>query len=147
MSPGPEPELLTVPPSTDLFGAAAPTPVAAAQPEPGHRAVRHERRPTAGRIVTAAAAGLLLSYLFDMPVAHGHPLPVGTLFALGLVGIQALRGHHVLQQCLVPPVAALFFAFGLPLIMTPFAPHIRYVFFLVMISAAVALYEWSMEGM
>ena len=74
----------------------------------------------------------------------GVALPVGTLFASGLVGLQALRAHRTLQQLLRPPVTALFFAFGFPLLLAPFPPDVRYVFYLVMIGATVALYEWNM---
>ena len=148
MGPGTEPELLVDPPSTDLFVAEPTASVPErVRPEPRRRTRMHERRPTAKRLVVAAAAGLLLSYLFDMPFVLGHPLPVGTLFTLGLVGIQALRRHYILQRLLAPPVVALFFAFGFPLILAPFPAEVRYVFFLVMIGAAAAIYEWAMDGM
>jgi hypothetical protein len=133
MGPAPAPELLAVPPS---------------RPEQRRRRIgTAERKPTAQRLVVAAAAGVLLSYLGAMPFVLGHPLPVGTLFTLGLVGIQALRRHYVLQRLLAPPVAALFFAFGFPLLLTPFPTEVRYAFFLVMIGAAVAIYEWAMDGL
>jgi hypothetical protein len=73
----------------------------------------------------------------------GLPFPAaGVAFALGMIGIQLVRSRRGLQQLLLPPVAALFFTFGLPLLLTPFAVHVRYVFFVVLIGAMVALYEW-----
>jgi uncharacterized membrane protein YczE len=93
----------------------------------------------------------MLAYLFDMPLTWqsgvtigGFPFPAGTVFVLGVVAIHAVRSRRILQASVFPPVAALFFAIGLPLIVTPFAPLVRYVFFLVLIGAAVALYKWVM---
>lgn len=147
MEPGHGPELLAVPPSTDVFAAATPSSVTGISPELRRRTGRPVRKPTAKRLVAAAAVGVLLSCLGAMPFVLGHPLPVGTLFTLGLVGIQALRRHYILQRLLAPPVVALFFAFGFPLILAPFPAEVRYVFFLVMIGAAVVLYEWAMDGL
>jgi hypothetical protein len=143
----PTPELLAVPPSTDLFSAADP--VAAGDTFEAPQAVDvRARTPTARRLVVAGATGLLLAHLFDMPFLPGGGTPaVGTLFVLGLVAIQALRRHSILQRLLGPPVAALFFAFGLPLILAPFAPHVRYVFFLLLIGGATAVYEWALDGL
>jgi len=132
-----------VPPSTDLFVAASPS----SPPKLQRRLGTPERKPTAKRLVVAAAAGVLLSYLGAMPFVLGHPVPVGTLFTVGLVGLQALRRHYILQRLLAVPVVALFFAFGFPLLLTPFPAEVRYVFFLVMIGAAVAIYEWAMDGL
>jgi len=142
----PVPEPLAVAPSTDLF-SAEPASAAAGKSAPRRRTGAPERKPTAKRLVVAAVAGVVLSYLGAMPFVLGHPLPVGTLFTLGLVAVQALRRHYVLQRLLAVPVVALFFAFGFPLLLTPFPAEVRYVFFSVMVGAAVAIYEWAMDGL
>ena len=102
------------------------------------------------RIVGYTLPALLVARLFDMPFLHGDsqaggiPLPSGTLFVLGVGAYWSLRRRRVIQQCLLPIVVALFFAEGMPLLLTPFAPTIRYVFYLVIAGSAVALYEWTM---
>jgi hypothetical protein len=112
---------------------------------------REPPRPTPARLATAALIAAVLAYLFDMPLTWqswvtigGFPFPAGAVFVVGVVAIHAVRARRTLQVMLFPPVAALFFAIGLPLIVTPFAPLVRYVFFLVLIGSAVALYEWVM---
>ena len=103
--------------------------------------------PSGKRLVLAGIGAMVLAYLFDMPLTGASPelpIPTGMLFTAGTVAHQALRQHRALQQLLLPPVVALFFAFGLPLLLTPFAPGVRYVFYLVIAGSAVALFEWSM---
>jgi hypothetical protein len=84
-----------------------------------------------------------------MPFFHGDsqaggiPVPSGALLVLGAAAYWSVRRWRVIQQCLLTLVASLFFAEGLPLLLTPFAPTIRYVFYLVVIGSAVALYEWT----
>jgi hypothetical protein len=148
MEPGAE--WLAVPPNSDLF-SVEPASSAADEPVPRRREGASAPRPTAARLVVAGVVGLFVAWLFGMPLLPnsstalvGVALPVGTLFASGLVGLQALRARRTFQQLLRPPVAALFFAFGFPLLLAPFPPDVRYVFYLVMIGATVALYEWSM---
>jgi hypothetical protein len=102
------------------------------------------------RLILAGAAGIAVAYLFAMPFGFapwtaiaGVPVPAGTLFAVGLVGMHAARARRRLHQTLRALVVALFFAYGLPLIVTPFAPAVRLVFYLVLAGAAVTLYEWT----
>jgi hypothetical protein len=101
------------------------------------------------RVIGYTFPALLIARLFDMPFFHGDaqsggiPLPSGTMFVLGVAAYWSLRRWRVIQQCLLPLVASLFFAEGLPLLLTPFAPTIRYAFFLVLVGSAVALYEWA----
>jgi hypothetical protein len=91
---------------------------------------------------------LLVARLFDMPFLHGDaqaggiPVPSGTVFVVGVAAYWSVRRWRVIQQCLLPLVASLFFAEGLPLLLTPFAPTIRYVFFFVVVGSTVSLYEW-----
>jgi hypothetical protein len=107
-------------------------------------------RASARRLILAGAAGVAVAYLFAMPFGlaswtaiGGVPVPAGTLFTAGLVAMHAARGRRRLHQTLRALVVALFFAYGLPLIVTPFAPAVRVVFYLVLCGAAVALYEWT----
>lgn len=87
----PEAERLTVPPSSDLFSAAH-SPVAGAElrVRPGASAPG----PTPKRLVVAGVVGFFVAWLFGMPLLPtsstalvGVPVPVGTLFAFGLVGL------------------------------------------------------------
>lgn len=73
----------------------------------------------------------------------GVPLPVGTLLAVGMIGLPALCAHRLLQQGLRALVGALLFAYGLPLMLGPYPPGWRVVFYLGMTSVVLALYEWT----
>lgn len=92
----------------------------------------------------------MIAWLLGMPFfpiaatsLAGVPLPPGTLFALGMVGLPALRAHRLLQQCLRALVSAVFFAYGLPLILAPYPAGWRFVFCLAMTGVVLALYEWA----
>lgn len=75
--------------------------------------------------------------------AGGLPFPSGALLVVLSTGHQLLRGRWRLQQLVFVASATLFFAEGLPLLVTPFAPVIRLVFYGVLIGSAVVLYEWG----
>jgi hypothetical protein len=143
----PTPELLAVPASTDLFSAADPRAAGKDTFDPLQPIDVRARTPTAKRLVVAGATGLLLAHVFDMPFLPDCAPPVGTLFVLGLVTIQALRRHSILQRLLGPPVAALFFAFGPRSSSRRSRRTSARSFFLVLIGAAVAIYEWAMDGL
>jgi hypothetical protein len=97
----------------------------------------------------ALVASVFAAYLTDMPFTHGDhqagglPFPSGLLLVALSTAHQFLRGRRGLQQVALPAALALFFAEGLPLLVTPFAPWIRLVFYGVIIGSAVALYEWA----
>jgi hypothetical protein len=142
-------EPIAIPAATDVFGDAVLPPVVAAR-KPFRREPR-TLRPTPVRLVVAAAIAAPLAYLFDMPFTWeswvsigGIPFPPGLFFVVGAVAAQATRGNRRLQLTIAALTAALFFAFGCPLIIAAFAPPVRYVFFLGIIGSAIALYEWSM---
>jgi hypothetical protein len=130
----------------DLFELTRPAPAVSSASRSG--LLSDDARSTL-RIIAVAFAAVLIARVFDMPFLHGDaqaggiPVPSGTLFAFGVAAHRSLRRWRVFQQCLLPLVASLFFAEGLPLLLTPFAPTIRYVFFLVVIGSTVALYEWA----
>ena len=126
-----------VPRTTDIFGDAVVAPVVGVPIPHWQRA----NRPHAGRRVLLAAglAAALLGYAFDLRNL------VLVVFVLGVVATYALRPYRKAQCVLGTAVAATFFAYGLPLIVTPFAVHIRFVFYAVIVGSTVALYEWLMS--
>jgi hypothetical protein len=109
-------------------------------------------RPTRLAVSVAFLASVAAAYLFDMPFLHGDrqagglPIPSGLLLVILSTAHQLLRGRWTLQQMFFVASATLFFAEGLPLIVTPFAPVIRLVFYGALIGSAVALYEWGMPS-
>ena len=137
------------PPPVDLFGQAPP--VDASLPyAPNRLAWRPPVRPTPTRLIVGGVSGGLIAWLFGMPFFPststsfaGVPLPVGTLFAIGMIGLPGLSTRRALQQCLRAVVAALFFAYGFPMFVAPFPPELRVVFYLGMSSTVLALYEWA----
>jgi hypothetical protein len=103
--------------------------------------------------VVAAVVAAIVAALFKMPFVgdrateiDGVPFPAGAVFVIGTVAIQGARRRRTLQQFMLPFVSAVFFAFGAPLLLTPFAPAARLGFFLAFIGAVVALYEWAVVG-
>lgn len=125
-----------VPRPIDIFGDAA-TPRVVGAPIP--RWQRTVRPRAGGRVIAAAglaAAGL--GYAFDLRNL------VLVVFVLGVAETYALRPYRKAQCVLGTAVAATFFTYGLPLILTPFALHIRFVFYAVIVGSTVALYEWLM---
>jgi len=98
--------------------------------------------PEAPGLLGLAVVGLLgaaLAYLFDTGLEYG------ALFAAGCAATRAARNHRRIRRTLGPLTAALFFAFGMPTVVSPYPPTVRYVFFAVLIGSAVALYAWSAE--
>jgi hypothetical protein len=121
--------------ATDLFGDAYIPPVVVRRNPFRLEPVR--LRPTPVRLVGAFAAGVLLSYLFDIW------FPWNVLYVAGAVASQATRGRRRLQLTVGVATTALFFTFGCPLMFAAFAPPVRYVFFGVIAGSAVALFEWA----